>query len=91
MSADRKPTPAPPPAVLRLGKGALDHATQYGQEPMRFRVVMIFERCYGPDQRAMHVLQLLRGRLLHRAVNTVPNVSLAVMRHTWTRARNQPH
>jgi len=36
---------APPPAVLRLSKGALDHATQHGQQPMRFHGVVIFEGC----------------------------------------------
>jgi hypothetical protein len=59
---------SPPSAVLRLGKGTLDGATQYGQEPMRFLVVMILEGCYGPDQRAMHLLQSPCGRLLHWAL-----------------------
>jgi hypothetical protein len=64
---------APPPAVLRLSEGALNHATQQGQEPVRFRNVVIVEGCYGPDHRGMHLLQLLGRRLLHQSVNTIPN------------------
>ena len=40
---------------------------------MRFHDVVIFEGCYGPNQRGVHLLQLLRRRLLHTAVNTILN------------------
>ena len=86
--------------MLRFGKGTLDHASQHGQEPMRFHDVVIFEGCYGPDQRGMHLLQLLRRRLLHQAINTIPNAPLAVIRRTvrtaggagggWTAATWRP-
>jgi hypothetical protein len=35
---------------------------------MRFHDVVIFEACYG-----VHLLQLLRRRLFHRAVDTILN------------------